>query len=49
MNRKRVTKEPYEGYNLPRVAEKGGQFVDFNRVLKRKVIKVVKRKKEIWN
>jgi hypothetical protein len=49
MYKKRVTKEPYEGYSLPKVSEKGGQFVDFNRVIKRKVVKVVKRKKDIWN
>ena len=27
--KKRVTKEPYEGYKLPASSEKGGQFVDF--------------------
>ena len=35
--KKRVTKEPYEGYTLPRSAEKGGQFVDFNEPYKSKV------------
>ena len=35
--KKRVTKEPYEGYNLPRSAAKGGQFVDFNEPYKSKV------------
>ena len=41
--KKRVTKEPYEGYKLPPSSEKGGQFVDFNRVLKMKPVKTVKR------
>ena len=49
MNRKRASKEPYEGYTLPRSAEKGGQFVDFNMVLKKivnpKKVKVVKKKR----
>ena len=47
--KKRVTKEPYEGYTLPPSAEKGGEFVDFNRVLTRiinpKKVKVVKKKR----
>ena len=47
--KKRATKEPYEGYTLPPSAEKGGQFVDFNKVLKRiinpKKVKVVKKKR----
>jgi len=37
MNRRRASKEPYEGYTLPRSAEKGGQFVDFNAPYKSKV------------
>jgi hypothetical protein len=42
--KKRVTKEPYEGYTLPKSAEKGQAFIDFNQVLKeiipkRKIIK----------
>jgi hypothetical protein len=41
--KKRVTKEPYEGYKLPASSEKGGQFVDFNKVLRMKVVKTVKR------
>jgi|TARA_R110000824_G_scaffold140288_1_gene306057 hypothetical protein len=45
MNRRRATKEPYEGYKLPAVSEKGGQFVDFNRVLTRKPVKRVIKKK----
>ena len=47
--KKRATKIPYEGYTLPPSAEKGGQFVDFNQVLKkiinRKKVKVIKKKK----
>jgi hypothetical protein len=45
MKKKRVTKEPYEGYTLPAVSEKGGQFVDFKRIVERKPVKVVKRRK----
>ena len=43
--KKRATKIPYEGYTLPPSAEKGGQFVDFNRVMQRKPIKKVRIKK----
>tara|TARA_R100000656_G_C3932047_1_gene125024 strand:- start:682 stop:870 length:189 start_codon:yes stop_codon:yes gene_type:complete len=47
--KKRATKIPYEGYTLPPSAEKGGQFVDFNMVLKKivnpKKVKVVKKKR----
>ena len=46
MNKKRVTKEPYEGYTLPACSEKGGQFVDFKRIVERKPVKVVKRRKD---
>ena len=48
MNKKRATKEPYEGYTLPKSAEKGENFIDFNEVLKRiipKKVKIVKKKK----
>tara|TARA_R110000824_G_scaffold32774_1_gene105563 strand:+ start:1503 stop:1652 length:150 start_codon:yes stop_codon:yes gene_type:complete len=47
MNRRRASKEPYEGYTLPRSAEKGGQFVDFNAPYKSKVPvkRVIKIKK----
>ena len=46
IRRKRsVAKQPYEGYTLPEVSEKGGQFVDFKRIIERKPIKVVKRKR----
>jgi len=49
--KKRVTKEPYEGYTLPRSAEKGQAFIDFNQVLKeiipkRRIIKKKRRKNE---
>jgi hypothetical protein len=47
MNKKRVTKEPYEGYTLPAVSEKGGQFVDFNRIIERKPLKRVVKVKKI--
>ena len=46
MNKKRVAKIPYEGYTLPPSAEKGGQFVDFKRIVERKPVKVVKRRKD---
>ena len=52
MNKKRVVKEPYEGYTLPKSSEKGQSFVDWNQVLKdslgivdSKPIKVVKKKR----
>ena len=32
MKKKRATKEPYEGYTLPPSSEKGGEFIDFNKV-----------------
>lgn len=43
--KKRVTKQPYEGYSLPPSAEKGGQFVDFKRIIERKPVKKVKIKR----
>jgi len=53
MKRKRVTKEPYEGYTLPKSAEKGGQFIDFKQAYKEaptkvavKRVKIKKRKKD---
>lgn len=43
--RKRASKEPYEGYRLPAVSEKGGQFIDFNKILTPvKRVKKVKRR-----
>ena len=41
--KKKAAKIPYEGYNLPKSSEKGGQFVDFNKVLRMKPVKTVKR------
>ena len=32
MKKKSATKEPYEGYTLPPSSEKGGEFIDFNKV-----------------
>ena len=49
MKRKRVTKEPYEGYTLPKSGEKGGKFIDFNKVktsIPVRKIKIKKRKQE---
>jgi len=45
IRRKRASKEPYEGYTLPAVSEKGGQFVDFNEVIARKPYKKVRIKR----
>jgi hypothetical protein len=46
MNKKRATKEPYEGYTLPKSAEKGGQFIDFKQAYKEAPTKVaIKRVK----
>ena len=45
MNRRKAAKQPYEGYTLPAVSEKGGQFVDFKRIVERKPVRVVKRRK----
>ncbi len=48
MKKKRVTKEPYEGYRLPKSSEKGVNFIDFNAVLKKiipKKVKVVRKKR----
>jgi hypothetical protein len=46
MNRRRASREPYEGYTLPKSAEMGGQFIDFNRIIERKPVKrVIKIKK----
>ena len=33
-NKKRAVKIPYEGYTLPKCAEQGGKFIDFNKILK---------------
>lgn len=50
MRKKKVAKIPYEGYTLPPSSEKGGEFIDFNKVKTsipvRKVKKIKKRKNE---
>ena len=43
--KKRVTKQPYEAYTLPPSSEKGGQFVDFKRIIERKPVKKGKIKR----
>ena len=46
MNMKqRKARVPYSNYKLPPSAEQGGQFVDFNKVMKRKKVKIVRKKK----
>lgn len=46
LKRKSAARQPYEGYGLPKSSEKGGQFVDFNKILKKKSVrKVMKRRK----
>ena len=47
MKKKRVTKEPYEGYALPAVSEKGGQFVDFTQAYREANTRVAVRKVKI--
>ena len=44
----RAARQPYEGYKLPAVSEKGGQFVDFNEPYKSKVPfkRIVKNRKD---
>jgi len=44
--KKRVTKQPYEAYTLPPSSEKGGQFVDFKRIIERKPVKRVLKKRK---
>jgi hypothetical protein len=43
--KQRKVRVPYTNYELPPSAEQGGQFVDFNEVLKPKVKKVVRKKR----
>ena len=45
MAKRRAARQPYEGYTLPAVSEKGGQFVDFKSIVERKLVRVVKRRK----
>ena len=55
MKKKRVTKEPYEGYALPKSSERGQPFVDWLEVLresigvqpKRRVVKKRRKKYEV--
>ena len=43
--KQRKVRVHYTNYALPPSAEQGGQFVDFNKVIKRKKVKVVRKKK----
>ena len=44
--KQRKVRVPYANYQLPPSAEQGGQFIDFNKVVKeRKPIKKVKIKR----
>ena len=43
--KQRKVRVPYSNYKLPPSAEQGGKFVDFNEVLKPKVKKIVRKKK----
>ena len=48
MKKKRTSKQPYEGYTLPKSAEKGVPFIDFHAVLKDiipKRVKIIKKRK----
>ena len=44
--KKSVAKVPYENYELPKSAEKGGSFIDFKRVIERKPVRKVKKIKK---
>ena len=46
MKNKRATKEPYEGYTLPPSSEKGGEFIDFNKVKTSIPVRKVKIKRK---
>jgi len=57
MKKRKATKAPYEGYTLPRSAEKGVPFVDFHAVLedmriinslkdRKRIIKKIRRQKQ---
>ena len=44
--KQRKVRVPYSNYGLPPSAEQGGQFVDFNEVIReRKLVKKVRIKK----
>tara|TARA_R100000988_G_scaffold86114_1_gene48947 strand:- start:806 stop:970 length:165 start_codon:yes stop_codon:yes gene_type:complete len=47
--KQRKVKVPYSNYELPPSAEQGGQFVDFNEVLKLKKVKIIKKVKRNAN
>ena len=60
MKKRKATKEPYEGYTLPKSSEKGEPFVDLHSVLndmkiinrlkhKKRIIKKIKKQREINN
>ena len=46
MKKKRATKEPYEAYTLPPSSEKGGEFIDFNKVKTSIPVRKVKIKRK---
>ena len=53
IKKKRTSKEPYEGYTLPKSSEKGVPFVDWNEVLReslgmniKKVKKIIKKRRK---
>ena len=43
--KQRKVRTPYSNYELPPSAEAGGEFVDFNKIIERKPVKVVRKKK----
>ena len=43
--KQRKVRVPYTNYKLPPSAEQGGQFVDFNKVLKTKKVKTARKKR----
>jgi len=45
MRKKKSTKEPYEGYTLPPSSEKGGEFIDFNKVKTTIPVRKVKKRR----
>ena len=47
--KQRKVRVPYINYKLPPSAEAGGEFVDFNKVLKLKKVKKIKKVKRNAN
>lgn len=45
--KQRKVRTPYSNYELPPSAEAGGEFVDFNKIIERKPVKVVRKKKNV--